>query len=73
MKKALKGLIVMSEDLEKLSISLSVNQVPAMWTSKGHLSLKPLSSWIIDLTARIDFLNTWIDKGTPKIFWISGN
>lgn len=27
-KKALKGLIVMSEDLEKLSISLSDNQVP---------------------------------------------
>jgi dynein heavy chain len=44
-KKALKGLIVMSEELEKVSNSLYANQVPIMWAEKGFLSLKPLGSW----------------------------
>lgn len=48
-KKALKGLIVMSEEMEKLSNSLFANEVPKIWAEKGHLSLKPLSSWISDL------------------------
>lgn len=71
-KKALKGLIVMSEDMEKLSNSLFDNQVPKLWADKGFLSLKPLASWTLDLLERIDFLNGWIKGGTPKTFWISG-
>jgi len=43
-----------------------------MWSSIGHLSLKPLSSWINDLKERVSFLTTWIENGTPKVFWISG-
>ena len=43
-----------------------------MWEEKGFLSLKPLSSWAIDLNDRVRFLQDWIDHGTPKIFWISG-
>ena len=71
-KKALKGLVVMSEELDALSNSLFDNQVPAMWADKGFLSLKPLASWTQDLNDRIDFLKDWIDNGTPKVFWISG-
>jgi len=71
-KKALKGLVVMSEDLEKLSNNLYDNQVPHMWAEVGFLSLKPLASWIEDLNKRIQFLNEWITHGTPKVFWISG-
>lgn len=44
-KKALKGLVVMSEDLEKVANSLYDNQVPKLWAEKGFLSLKPLASW----------------------------
>jgi dynein heavy chain len=72
-KKALKGIVVMSEELEKLANSLHDNQVPKMWNEKGHLSLKPLASWISDLNERVKFLNDWIKNGTPKVFWISGN
>ena len=71
LKKALVGKIVMSEEMEKMSRSLSVNQVPLLW-SDVFLSLKPFSSWILDLSERIGFLQNWIDKGTPKIYWISG-
>jgi dynein heavy chain len=71
-KKALKGLIVMSEELELVSNSLFDNQVPKLWDEKGFLSMKPLASWTEDLNARIAFLDNWIDNGTPKCFWISG-
>lgn len=62
----------MSEALDKLASSLYINQVPKMWADKGFLSLKPLASWTEDLLARIQFLNEWIEGGTPKVFWISG-
>ena len=55
-KKALIGLVVMSEDLEKMSNSLYDNQVPKMWAEKGFLSLKPLASWTQDLNDRVNFL-----------------
>lgn len=44
-KKALKGQIVMSEELELISNSLFDNQVPKIWDEKGFLSMKPLASW----------------------------
>merc|ERR1712159_489217 len=34
--------------------------------------MKPLSSWQLDLDARLNFINTWIEKGKPVCFWISG-
>ena len=56
-QKALRGEVVMSDDLEKMSNSLFDNQVPIAWSPPvGFLSLKPLASWIIDLTDRINFL-----------------
>ncbi|KAK9870895.1 hypothetical protein WA026_009851 [Henosepilachna vigintioctopunctata] len=70
--KALKGLVVMSEALEKMSRSLFSNMVPEMWTSKAYPSLKPLAAWVADLHARIAFLNKWKNQGIPSVFWISG-
>lgn len=42
--KALKGLVVMSEALEKMSLSLFSNIVPSLWASKAYPSLKPLGT-----------------------------
>lgn len=72
LKKALKGLVVMSEELQKLSNSIYDNQVGKVWADKGFLSLKPLGSWIEDLGLRIRFLDNWIQGGTPANFWMSG-
>jgi len=72
LKKALTGKIVMSEEMEKMASSLYINQVPAFW-SKVFLSLKPFSSWTLDLTKRIEFFANWIEaKRAPSSFWISG-
>lgn len=55
-KKALKGLVVMSEDLELMANQMFDNVVPKLFADKGFLSLKPLPSWVKDLNERIDFL-----------------
>ncbi|KAJ3657289.1 hypothetical protein Zmor_009105 [Zophobas morio] len=70
--KAIKGLVVMSEALDKMSLSLYSNLVPDLWASKAYPSLKPLGSWVADLNARCDFLIKWIQQGIPPVFWISG-
>ena len=70
--KALKGLVVMSEELEKASNSLFDNQVPDMWTKAAYPSLKPLAAWTMDLQERLKFIQKWVDTGIPAAFWISG-
>jgi len=70
--KALKGLVVMSPELEAITNSIFDNQVPDSWAAKAYPSLKPLSSWVLDLLERIKFINTWIATGPPPVYWISG-
>lgn len=71
-RKALKGLVVMSADLETASNSMFNNQVPAAWEKAGYPSLKPLSSWVVDLCQRMSFILKWVEEGIPPAFWISG-
>jgi len=70
--KALKGLIVMSGDLDALGSAMYDGKIPAMWSGKSYPSLKPLAAYVNELMERIQMLNTWIDKGAPSLFWLSG-
>uniref|UniRef100_A0A8C4TYN4 Dynein axonemal heavy chain 1 n=1 Tax=Falco tinnunculus TaxID=100819 RepID=A0A8C4TYN4_FALTI len=70
--KALQGLVVMSSQLELMASSLYNNTVPEMWNAKAYPSLKPLASWVNDLVQRIEFLQNWVSRGIPSVFWISG-
>jgi dynein heavy chain len=72
LRKAVKGLVVMNNDLETLSKSLQDGQVPTMWAKVAYPSLKALGSWVADLLARLSFMQNWLDDGPPVIFWISG-
>jgi dynein heavy chain len=71
-QKALVGEIVMSEDLDRMATSMYYNQVPEAFSDVGPLSLKGLAPWIIDLAARIEFINNWINNGNPPAYWLSG-
>lgn len=71
-KKAIKGLVVMSADLEKIYTSFLNNQVPGQWASAAYPSLKPLGSWVKDLALRLSFVSDWLKKGQPRSFWLSG-
>lgn len=69
---AIKGIVVMSGELEAMGDSMFDNKVPVMWESAGYPSTKPLSGWMADLKLRIKFLQGWVDNGPPTVFWISG-
>ncbi|XP_076873752.1 dynein axonemal heavy chain 6 isoform X2 [Brachyhypopomus gauderio] len=72
LQKALAGLVVMSEEMERIYNSFLNQQVPESWSSSAYPSLKPLGSWVRDLALRTAFIHSWVRRGQPKSFWISG-
>ena len=40
--------------------------------NKSYPSEKSLGGYITDLAKRLAFIQSWIDVGPPKLFWISG-
>ncbi len=69
LEKGIKGLVLISPDLEAVLTSLFENKVPKSW-SFAYFSLKPLATWMRDLTERYNFLSTWGAKMAPHCFWI---
>merc|ERR1712224_15924 len=71
-RKALVGQLVMTDDLDAMGTNMFNQHVPANWAAKAFPSLKPLAAWVNDLLDRLEFLNKWIEHGTPMHYWISG-
>jgi dynein heavy chain len=71
-QKAVKGLLLMSADLEGCFFQMFDGQTPEMWLKYSYPSLKPLGGYVNDLVERLKFFQTWIDDGAPVMFWFSG-
>jgi len=71
LKKAIKGEVLLSADLEAALLSLKNGQVPAMWIKKSFPSLKPLGSYIKDLMERLNWFKEWVKNGIPSVLWIT--
>lgn len=61
LQRAIKGFVVMSDELENVFNSLMNNQVPKLWHNVNvYPSLKSLGLWIRDLELRTDFIKVLI-------------
>lgn len=72
LQRALKGLVVLSAELESMGNACFDQRVPASWMNVAYPSLKPLSPWFKDLLERLDFMTNWVENGIPAAYWISG-
>ena len=70
LEKGIKGLVVISPELESIMQFLFESKVPRQW-GFAYFSLKPLAVWIRDLNDRYKFFEQWATKGAPYVFWIS--
>uniref|UniRef100_A0A8D8ZBX4 Dynein heavy chain 12, axonemal n=1 Tax=Cacopsylla melanoneura TaxID=428564 RepID=A0A8D8ZBX4_9HEMI len=72
-RKAIKGEVVMTAQLEVSTSELVIGKFPSAWGKFSYPSLKPLGSYLSDLLDRLAFLQSWSDKKIkPECFWLSG-
>jgi len=69
LEQGIKGLVVISPELEAVQGALRDGKVPLAW-GFAYFSLKPLANWFEDLGDRYDFLTNWAQKTLPFHFWI---
>lgn len=68
---AMKGLIVLSNELDEMATQMYNNQLPLIWKKRSYPSLKPLAAYVTDFVEKMGFYNSWIDNGQPNVFLIS--
>jgi hypothetical protein len=67
MRRGLKGLIIIDEELDKLNRRLLANKVPEMWLAHSFPSILPLRLYMGDLRQRIAFLDEWVRVRKPIV------
>lgn len=67
LKKAVKGEVVMSEVLEDAYTALLNQKVPTKWRQISYESCKKLSSWVVDLRERVNFIQKWVETVVNEV------
>jgi dynein heavy chain len=68
--KAIKGLVVMSAQLEDMFHAFTLQRLPPVWEAVAYPCLKPLNSWFCDFEQRVACMDRWLRKGPPNSFWV---
>jgi len=69
----LKGELTITADMEALSNSLFLDDVPVSWANRAYPSLLGLSAWYSDLLLRQKELEGWVaDFQLPSAVWLAG-
>jgi len=71
LKKAIKGEVLLSEELEAALNSLQNGQTPELWLAVSFPSLKNLGGYMKDLIGRLEWFTEWFEKGLPTVLWIT--
>lgn len=76
LKKAIKGELLLSSQLEAALNSLKIGAIPAMWLTKSFPSLKSLGGYTKDLFERLKWFKEWEEDPRdpplpPDILWIT--
>lgn len=72
LKRALKGEIGMSADLESLGTAFFNGQLPDIWRKLAPQTEKNLVNWINHYERRFKQYRGWVDAEEPKVIWLSG-
>ncbi|EKX36467.1 hypothetical protein GUITHDRAFT_97557 [Guillardia theta CCMP2712] len=67
LKKAIKGTVVMTSDLDEVFVCLFDGRIPNQWL-KGYPSLKPLATWSRDLLDRVKQFSDWGTGTYPVVY-----
>ena len=67
LRKAVKGFVVMTADLDDIFSCLFDGRIPPSWI-KGYPSLKPLAAWARDLVERINQFRDWKENTYPLVY-----
>ncbi|XP_046962283.1 dynein axonemal heavy chain 2 [Vanessa cardui] len=71
LRRAIEGLVIMSEILETMYSCIFEGRVPGFW-QKGRPSLKPLGAWCRELSLRGGHLSAWAGapRAPPALCWL---
>ncbi len=72
LKRALKGEVGMSNELDDLSRSLFNGLLPTMWRKLAPATKKTLGNWIDHFERRFNQYNFWQSESEPNVMWLSG-
>lgn len=71
--QGLDGALNITDAMESLQLSLSINVLPPKWAANTNPTKKALLDWFPELLVRFTQLKEWTDDvQTPSVLWISG-
>ncbi|XP_024940642.1 dynein heavy chain 2, axonemal [Cephus cinctus] len=71
LQRGIKGLVLMSAELEDIFTCMYEGRVPSLWLT-AYPSLKLLGSWTRDLISRIEHFAKWAETiRPPLLFWLA--